>query len=116
MDGELENANALDRESLLRASAVFASDRPVAIVTEGLLPYLNREEKTALANNIHEILSGYAGVWITSDVHSMQYREATCEVWREQVLRIPKSQVFSDSETSSDESSRSQPKQGSLHK
>jgi O-methyltransferase involved in polyketide biosynthesis len=72
-----ETANALSRESLLRASMVFVSDRPVAIVTEGLLPYLNREEKTVLARNIHEILSRYPGVWIASDVHTRQYWEAT---------------------------------------
>jgi O-methyltransferase involved in polyketide biosynthesis len=72
-----ETANALDRESLLMASTVFGSDRPVAIVTEGLLPYLNREEKTVLADNIHELFSRYRGVWVTSDVHTKQYREAT---------------------------------------
>ena len=71
-----EAANALDHESLSRVSAVFALDRPVAVVTEGLLPYFNREEKTALANNIHEILSRYRGVWITSDAWTKQYAEA----------------------------------------
>jgi O-methyltransferase involved in polyketide biosynthesis len=72
-----ETANALDRESLSRASAIFASDRPVAIITEGLLPYFNREEKSVLANNIHEVLRRCRGVWITSDVHTKQYRNAT---------------------------------------
>jgi O-methyltransferase involved in polyketide biosynthesis len=72
-----ETANALDLESLLKASAIFGSDRPVAIVTEGLLPYLNGEEKTVLASNIHEVLSRYSGVWVASDVHTRQYWEAT---------------------------------------
>jgi O-methyltransferase involved in polyketide biosynthesis len=72
-----ETANALDLESLLKASTVFVSDRPVAIVTEGLLPYLNREEKTVLANNIHELFRRYQGVWIASDVATRQYLEAT---------------------------------------
>jgi O-methyltransferase involved in polyketide biosynthesis len=72
-----ETANALERESLSRASTIFGSGRPVAIITEGLLPYLNREEKTVLASNIHEVVSRYRGVWITSDVHTRQYREAT---------------------------------------
>jgi len=70
-----ETANALDLESLLRASSIFTADRPLAIITEGLLPYFNREEEAMLAKNIRDILSRYHGVWITSDVHTKQYRE-----------------------------------------
>ena len=80
-----ETANALDRESLSKASTILGSDRPVAIITEGLLPYLNREEKTILASNIHEVLSRYPGVWITSDVHTRQYWEAT--LWLDEKRR-----------------------------
>jgi O-methyltransferase involved in polyketide biosynthesis len=72
-----EVANALDRESLSTALSIFRLDRPVAIITEGLLPYFNHEEKTVLANNIHEVLTKYRGVWITSDVHTRQYLDAT---------------------------------------
>jgi O-methyltransferase involved in polyketide biosynthesis len=72
-----EAANVLDRESLSKALAIFGPDRPVAIITEGLLPYFSREEKTVLANNMHEILRRYRGVWIASDVHTKQYRDAT---------------------------------------
>jgi O-methyltransferase involved in polyketide biosynthesis len=71
-----ETANALDHESLSRALSIFRPERPVAIITEGLLPYFNREEKTVLANNIHELLSRYRGVWIASDVYTEQYGEA----------------------------------------
>jgi len=71
-----EVANALDRESLSTALSIFRLDRSVAIITEGLLPYFNHEEKTVLANNIHEVLTKYRGVWITSDVHTKQYRDA----------------------------------------
>jgi O-methyltransferase involved in polyketide biosynthesis len=80
-----ETANALDPESLLRASTVFGSDRPVAIVTEGLLPYLNREEKTVLASNIYELFRRYRGVWVASDVHTRQYWEAT--LWLDEKRR-----------------------------
>jgi O-methyltransferase involved in polyketide biosynthesis len=58
-------ANALDMESLSTAAASFKNDRPVAITTEGLLPYLNRREQKALADNIHELLGKYDGLWIT---------------------------------------------------
>jgi O-methyltransferase involved in polyketide biosynthesis len=80
-----ETANALDRESLSKVSTIFRSDRPLAIITEGLLPYLNREEKTVLASNIHEVLSRYRGVWIASDVHTRQYWEAT--LWLDEKRR-----------------------------
>jgi O-methyltransferase involved in polyketide biosynthesis len=70
-----EAADALDRESLSRASTVFGFDRPVAIITEGLLPYLNRKEKAVLAGNVYEVLGKYGGIWIASDVHTRQYLE-----------------------------------------
>jgi O-methyltransferase involved in polyketide biosynthesis len=73
-------ANALDMESLSTAAAAFKYDRPVAIITEGLLPYLNRREKEALAGNIHELLGKYDGLWITSDVHTKQYLQEISQV------------------------------------
>jgi O-methyltransferase involved in polyketide biosynthesis len=69
-------ADALDKKSLSRALSDFRTDRPLAIITEGLLPYFNREEKTVLADNIREALAIYHGVWIASDVHTRQYRDA----------------------------------------
>ncbi len=43
---------------------------PVAILNEGLLPYLNRDEKAKVAQNIHTYLSKRGGVWITPDISS----------------------------------------------
>ena len=65
-------ANALDRESLLQAAIPFRPDKPVAIITEGLLPYLTREEKETLAGNIRDLLKQHDGIWITSDIHTKQ--------------------------------------------
>jgi len=65
-------ANALVREDLLQAATPFAFDKPIAIITEGLLLYLTREEKEALAGNIYVLLNKYGGLWITSDVNSIQ--------------------------------------------
>jgi O-methyltransferase involved in polyketide biosynthesis len=73
-------ANALDRESLWRAAAPFKPNRPLAIITEGLLPYLSRGEKEVLAGNIHELLEKYGGVWITSDVHTKQFMKGVSQV------------------------------------
>jgi len=61
-------ANALDRESLLQAAIPFRSDKPSAIITEGLLPYLTRDEKETLAGNIRDLLKQHDGIWITADV------------------------------------------------
>jgi len=61
-------ANALDRESLLQAAIPFQSGKPIAIITEGLLPYLTSAEKETLACNIHALLRQYDGIWITPDV------------------------------------------------
>jgi O-methyltransferase involved in polyketide biosynthesis len=66
-------ANALNMESLSTATAIFKCDRPVAIITEGLLSYLNRGETGVLAGNIHEVLGKYDGLWIASEVHTKQY-------------------------------------------
>jgi len=41
---------------------------PIAIITEGLFSYLNTEEKTIAAVNVHNILKSRKGVWIVSDI------------------------------------------------
>ena len=61
-------ASVLDRSEVLGCCSAFIN-RPVAITTEGLLRYLTFEEKTQLAANVHEILSRYGGIWITTDIH-----------------------------------------------
>jgi len=65
-------ANALDCEEVLQTTTPFQSDKPVAILTEGLLPYLSRAEQATLAANVHELLARYGGIWITSDVNTKQ--------------------------------------------
>ena len=65
-------ANALDRESLLQAAIPFQSGKPIAIITEGLLGYLTRDEKETLAGNIRDLLRQHDGIWITPDVSTKQ--------------------------------------------
>jgi O-methyltransferase involved in polyketide biosynthesis len=65
--------NALDRDELLQAVSPFQPGRPIAIITEGLLPYLTQAEKETLAANIHDLLKQYGGIWITPDVRTKQY-------------------------------------------
>ncbi|MGD0996033.1 MAG: class I SAM-dependent methyltransferase [Candidatus Bathyarchaeia archaeon] len=66
-------ANCLDMESLSKAAMAFKFDRPLAIITEGLIPYLNRRETGVLAGNIHEVLEKYGGLWIATEVHTKGY-------------------------------------------
>ena len=55
--------------------------KPIVVANEGLLPYLNFEEKTALAKNIHQLLERFGGVWITPDIstrdRALLYKERT---------------------------------------
>ena len=60
-------ANVLDREALEHAAAHFRKER-FAICNEGLLMYLNREEKVVTARNIRELLLRNGGHWITTDI------------------------------------------------
>jgi O-methyltransferase involved in polyketide biosynthesis len=87
-------ANALDRESLSRAATPFKPNRPLAIITEGLLPYFSRGEKEALAGNIHKLLEKYGGIWITSDVHTKQFRKEVSQV-EENVVQQRQSKISS---------------------
>ena len=64
----LEKANALNLKELESACKHFSSKEPLIITNEGLLRYLNFEEKTIVAQNIHSLLEKYGGVWITSDI------------------------------------------------
>ena len=73
-------ANALDRDDLFKAAAPFQRGMPIAVVTEGLLPYLTREEKGTLAANIGDLLTQYGGIWICPDVTPRQTWKRFSEV------------------------------------
>lgn len=60
-------ANALDADQLQTASQALKPDQPVAIVNEGLIQYLSRNEIEQVAQNVCAILRQCGGVWITPD-------------------------------------------------
>lgn len=60
-------ADALDCWQLERVADNF-DDGPVKIITEGLLLYLNREEKERIAKNFVCLLKKSGGIWITTDI------------------------------------------------
>src|SRR6266700_4072602 len=63
----VEEGDALDLVSLQAATTCLDRAKPIAIITEGLLRYLNPDEKTTVAKNIQTLLKQFGGVWITSD-------------------------------------------------
>jgi len=65
---ELKALNALDTKQFEAILHSFP-EGPVAIVNEGLLMYLNMEEKKLLAATIHSILEKRGGCWITADIY-----------------------------------------------
>lgn len=54
----------------IRDAAGVLGDGPMAIVNEGLLPYLSITEKAKVACSIHGLLKERGGVWVTPDISS----------------------------------------------
>jgi O-methyltransferase involved in polyketide biosynthesis len=60
--------NAMDASAFAAVAARFDND-PVTVVNEGLLMYLDVEEKKHLCKTIRELLVARGGCWITADVY-----------------------------------------------
>jgi len=65
---ELLPLNALDAAAFSDITDKFTAG-PLTIVNEGLLMYLNTEEKKQLCRSIHGVLKQRGGCWITADVY-----------------------------------------------
>ena len=72
--------NILDGEQLNQVVSKFGEGK-IAIINEGLLPYLSREEKIIAAENIHKVLSERGGVWITPDVSNRERMRKMIEMF-----------------------------------
>jgi O-methyltransferase involved in polyketide biosynthesis len=68
--GKLETTalNALDEKGFDKIVARFDGN-PLTIVNEGLLMYLNTDEKKKLCSIIHKHLMQKGGYWITADIY-----------------------------------------------
>lgn len=62
------SGNALNENDVNKCEQFFNQQSPIAVINEGLLRYLNFDEKRKVATNIYNLLSKYGGVWITCDV------------------------------------------------
>ncbi len=63
----LEQANALSYADILNASGAFLN-KPLYIVSEGLMNHLNINEKKRVAYNVKCMLQVFGGAWICSDI------------------------------------------------
>ncbi len=64
----LEAGDATKLADLERATIHFKPNQPLTVITEGLLRYLNAEEKIIIAKNIKLLLARFGGVWLTPDI------------------------------------------------
>ena len=67
----LSALNALHPEELHSVCDAFQAG-PITFDNEGLLMYLNRQEKEQLCSNIREVLKQRGGHWITADIYIRQ--------------------------------------------
>ena len=68
------SANALDADEFM-AAAHNLRPGPAVVIHEGLLPYLNAEEKKKLATNIMGLLKLFAGAWVTPDMLTREHEK-----------------------------------------
>lgn len=59
--------NAVEMSQLRQAVKALRPDTPLAVVSEGLFPYLSPAEMQAVARNIRDLLLEFSGCWITPD-------------------------------------------------
>ena len=60
----------LSADDVDHAAALLRPSEPVAIVHEGIFPYLSADEKDVAAENVARLLRRFGGVWITPDFKS----------------------------------------------
>jgi O-methyltransferase involved in polyketide biosynthesis len=63
-----EDGNAMELHDLQHAARHFNPDRPIAILTEGLLRYLTLAEQAVYTDHVVHLLKQYGGIWITPDI------------------------------------------------
>lgn len=63
----LQSANVLNEDDMKNAASHFAGRR-FAICNEGLLMYLDMQEKSKMASIIRSLLLANEGMWITTDI------------------------------------------------
>lgn len=61
------DGDALIQDDIWNATQAFDRSKPVTVMNEGLLRYLDFDQKAQVARNIRGVLEVFGGVWITPD-------------------------------------------------
>ena len=64
----MQELNVLDENAFFEITHQFP-EGPIVIANEGLLVYLDIEQKRRLCSNIHKILKERGGYWVTADIN-----------------------------------------------
>ncbi len=64
----LEEGSALELEDMQAAAARFDPAKPIAVIMEGFLRYLDFNAKALVARNTLSLLGRFGGAWITTDI------------------------------------------------
>jgi hypothetical protein len=83
----LQPANVLDEQEMKTAASYFNGEK-FAICNEGLLMYLNLNEKKKMAENIRKVLLYGGGFWITTDIIFKLLREAIVTMFGAEPAKI----------------------------
>jgi O-methyltransferase involved in polyketide biosynthesis len=83
-----EEGNALDLDSLRAATRALDRSKPLGVVHEGLLRYLDFGEKATVARNIRSLLGEFGGVWITPDITLKTALRAASADDRQQIEKV----------------------------
>ncbi len=69
----LLSGNVLKNKDFFQCEKYFNNSKPIAVINQGLMRYLDFKEKRQLAVNIYSLLKKNGGVWITCDVTPMDF-------------------------------------------
>ena len=83
----LQPANVLNKDEMENAASHFNGKR-FAICNEGLLMYLDKEEKVKMANNVRELLLKSGGCWITADIVFKVIRESIATLFDPEAKKV----------------------------
>jgi len=72
----LEKGNVIDEKAFKKACRLFNSG-PIAVICEGLLRYMDREDQQKLSLHIYSLLKKHGGLWITPDIERLSDVEKT---------------------------------------
>ena len=87
--------NALDEDGFLQIVSTFPPG-PIVIINEGLLIYLDDDEKRQLCRIIHRVLKERGGFWVTGDIYITEshYRDRTSQLPQQAQEFLAKHRIF----------------------